>query len=403
LTTLLDSAAPRRRSGRPAAYPLLILALAIVPLLAGCTPSPAAAGTPAPTATSTPIEPSASPTELPTPAPSPTPPPPCFRYAATDGIPFACAQADLATRKVIAVMIDDHWDARPQAGLSGADVVYQAPAEGGVPRYMALYQTRDVSKIGPVRSARLYFVAWASEWRAAYAHVGGAPDALRKLRQIDRKTIWNQDQYFWDAYFWRSRDRFPPHNVYTTTARLRALAKRMHGTAPITTTPWTFIADGATVAAPAGKLVVPYKYNRITYRYDAKTNRYIRSVTAQNLRTQIVQRDALNGKVIAPANVIVLYVQQRLLPNLPGEPTNVEKGRLDLKIIGSGKALVMRNGELVRATWSKAGFSSPTLLTYASGCQAGQSVPLVPGQIFIQVVATSTKVVASGGTPSPSC
>jgi DUF3048 family protein len=392
--TRLHAPAPRRRSEHPATSAVLLLAAVIVPLLAGCAPPPAAAGTPAPTATPTTGEPSAVPTEAPTATPPPTPAPPCFTFAATNGVAFPCAQATRATRKPLAVMVDDHPDARPQAGLSLADIVYQAPAEGGVPRYMLIFQTNDFTKVGPVRSARLYFVSWASEWRAAYAHVGGAPDALRKLRQIDRKLVWNEDQYYWGSYFWRTRDRFPPHNVYTSSSRLRALAKRMRGTDPLTTTPWTFVADDATVAKPAGRLVIPYKYNLVSYRYNATTNRYLRGVSGK-----AVQRDALNGKLIAPANVVVLFVQQRLLPNLPGESTNVEKGRLDLRIIGTGKALVMRNGELVSARWSKSSFSTQTQLTYASGCHAGEPVPLVQGQIFIQVVATSTKVTASGAAP----
>jgi hypothetical protein len=389
LTELHRSGSPRPDSA-PA---LLLLGTLIVSLLAGCAP-PAAARTPAPSASaSSTVPPTAVPTEAPT--PSPTPPPPCFTFAATNGLAFPCAQSTRATRQPLAVMVDDHPDARPQTGLSLADIVYQAPAEGGVPRYMLIYQTNDVAKVGPIRSARLYFVSWASEWRAAYAHVGGAPDALRKLRQIDRKLVWNQDQYFWDAYFYRSRDRFPPHNVYTSTTRLRTLAKKMHGPEPMTTTPWTFVPDDATVAKPAGRLVVPYLYNKIVYRYDAKTNRYLRGVSGQP-----VQRDPLNRRQIAPANVVVLFVQQRLLPNVPGQSSNEEKGRLDLRIIGSGKALVMRNGELVQARWTKSSFSAQTHLTYASGCHKGEPVPLVQGQIFIQVVATTTKVSATGAAPA---
>jgi len=74
------------------------------------------------------------------------------------------SEAELATRKPIAVMIDDLAAARPQSGLSMANIVYQAPAEGGIPRYMALFQTQAPAAIGPIRSARLYFVAWAEEW-----------------------------------------------------------------------------------------------------------------------------------------------------------------------------------------------------------------------------------------------
>ena len=86
--------------------------------------------------------------------------------------------AENATRVPIAVMIDDHPDARPQVGLSSADVVWHAPAEGGIPRYMAVFHSHIQTDIGPVRSARDYFVQWAAELGAVYAHSGGSPKAL---------------------------------------------------------------------------------------------------------------------------------------------------------------------------------------------------------------------------------
>jgi hypothetical protein len=394
LTHVSEIARARRRN--PTALSSLLICSALVALLAGC--APAAALTPAPGATATPTP---APTPTPTPTPSPTPSPtPCLPTAATNGTPLPCAQAARGTRKPIVVMIDDHPDARPQTGLSLAEVVYQAPAEGGVARYMAVYQAADVSRLGPVRSARLYFVLWAAEWRALYAHVGGAPNALRKIRELNGRVIWDADEYRWGGvYFSRSRDRVPPYNTYSSTTLLRRLATRLRATAPFTTTPWTFLDASATPGPKAaGRLVVPYTYNRITYRYDRATNRYQRGVTGQS-----IQKDALNGRRIAPANVIVLYMSARLLPDSGPRSTNQEKGRIDLRVIGGGNALVLRNGEVIRARWSKASESAPTKLTFASGCNAGQPVPLVRGQIFIQVVPTTTKVGVTGPAATQTC
>jgi DUF3048 family protein len=296
-------------------------------------------------------------------------------------------------------MVDDHPDARPLAGLSSADIVYHAPAEGGVPRYMLVYQAGEAARIGPVRSTRLYFVAWASEWRAVHAHVGGAPDALRKVRALNGHFLWDVDEYRWGGvYFSRSRDRVPPHNTYTSTTLLRKAATRLRGTALFTATPWRFLDASSATPGPkaAGRLVVPFIYNRITYRYDAKTNTYGRGVMGQS-----IEKDAANGKRIAPKNVIVLFIPQRLLRDTGPRSTNEEKGRIDLRIIGTGNALVLRNGEVVRARWAKGAFSGATRITYASGCHAGEAVPLLRGQIFIEVVPTTTKVSVAG--PAPTC
>jgi hypothetical protein len=261
---------------------------------------------------------------------------------------------------------------------------------------MLVFQANDARQVGPVRSSRLYFVSWAAEWRAVYAHVGGSPNSLRTLRSIDRKLVWNIDEYTWTNYFWRVRSRPRPHNTYATTTRLRSLGRRLGGTATMPNSPWTFVEETSRGSRPrSGRLVVPYTYNQVSYRYDRATNRYNRSVSGAS-----PQRDLLTGRVVAPANVIVVFARASRAANRPGESTNQQAGRIDLETVGNGRALVLRNGEVVQARWSKSSFSAPMRLTYASGCNAGKRVPLVAGQIFIQVVPVGTRVTASGREPS---
>jgi len=305
------------------------------------------------------------------------------------------SEAALATRHPIAVMIDDQAAARPQSGLASADIVWQAPAEGGIPRYMAIFQTTVAPAIGPIRSSRLYFIAWAAEWKAMYVHVGGAPNALAFLRQYNGKLIYNADQYVWGnaGYMWRITTRLAPHNVYSSGTKLDQLAVRLKAAAPETGSPYTFEDDALLAQRPvSGSIVVPYLANRITYTYDPTTNRYRRGVTGQK-----VQVDAGSKTVVAPANVIVLKMTVGPLVNAPGQSTNAKKGRLELGYLGSGSALVFNNGGVVKARWSKASNAAPTLLTYASGPNVGQPVPLVRGQIFFQVVSTSTKITYTIG------
>ena len=144
-----------------------------VPVVATATPSPSMTDVPTATPTDTPA-PSPSPTEAPsTPTPTATPSPaPALVPAPLTG---RLVTPDVARRHAIAVMIDDHPDARPQSGFNDASVVWQAPAEGGIPRYMMVFQDRVPPSVGPVRSARQYYLAWAAEWDAVYAHVGGSP------------------------------------------------------------------------------------------------------------------------------------------------------------------------------------------------------------------------------------
>lgn len=345
------------------------------------------------------VTPSPTPTLSPTPSPLPTPSPtPAMVAATTDGVLLPADQAALATQHVIAVMIDDLAAARPQSGLAQADIVYQAPAEGGIPRYMALFQTQSPPAIGPVRSSRLYFVAWAIEWHALYVHVGGAPNALAELHRLNGTVIYDGDEFRYGGgagYLWRITTRAAPHNVYSSGTKLRQLATRLGATAPQTSSPWTFTSEAPLGTRPVGgTITVPYLANRITYRYDRATNRYVRSVTGASPQT-----DAGNGQTIAPANVVILHMTQAPLANAPGQENNVKKGRLDIGFLGHGKAEVFTNGRLTEATWSKASETAPTLITYASGPLAGQPVPLVRGQIFIQVVTTQKVTWTLGTSP----
>jgi hypothetical protein len=87
-------------------------------------------------------------------------------------------EKEKTTRKPIAVVVENHPDARPQSGLNDAALVFETFAEGGITRFLAVFQENDVANIGPVRSARPYFVEWATSLKALFAHVGGNIDAL---------------------------------------------------------------------------------------------------------------------------------------------------------------------------------------------------------------------------------
>jgi hypothetical protein len=311
--------------------------------------------------------------------------------ALTNGTWLPADQALRATRHPIAVMVDDQVDARPQSGLADADIIYQAPAEGGIPRYMLLFGTADPPSVGPVRSARRYFVGWAAEWRAMYVHAGGAPNALRALYKLNGDLLWNADAFRWGGakgYLWRISERFSPHNVYTSGERLQALATRLGAVAPLAKAEWTFKEPIDLADRPGrGSIVVPYSGDRITYTYDRASDRYLRGTSSET-----TQHDAATGEVIAPYDVVVLFMSTAALANNPLDGNNLAHHRLDIRYTGTGRALVFRDGTLITARWSKKDDASPTRLLYASGPLKGTPVPLVRGQIAIQIVPISTAV-----------
>lgn len=319
-----------------------------------------------------------SPTIGVTPSPSPTPAPtPTLVPDPLDGLPVTPEQA---ARHPIAVMVDDLAPARPQSGFSAASVVWQAPAEGGIPRYMMIFSENEPTAVGPVRSSRYYYIAWAAEWRAMYVHVGGSPQALATLAaQGDGQLVYDADQFrYGGTYLWRITTRFAPHNVYTDGKHLRELASVVGAKDSSASSPpapvWQFAPDVPLADRPiGGRIEVDYPANVITYAYDRLTNTYLRSVTGET-----AQVDAANGKRVAPKNVVIM--EMHFGPLNDGNPA---KHRLEAQITGSGPAWIATNGHTVKGTWRKASLTAPTLLYGPDG----QPVTLTQGQTFVQVIA----------------
>ena len=361
------------------------------PVAVGSTSSPAPATTSPAGASEEPSDgasgsPSDAPSAEPSASPSPTPvPTPVTVSAPLTGMPVTPA---LAARRIVVVMVDDQFDARPQSGLSQADVVWQAPAEGGIPRYMAFFQTGDPPAVGPVRSSRLYFISWASEWKPLYVHAGGSPQAKALLASAKGRGpyVFNADALRWEGRaLWRIHTRIAPHNLYTDGKHLRALARKI-GAKPVPgqQPAWTF-ADAAPIEQrpQGGTIVVPYLANRITYKYNRDSNTYLRSVTGEKKQTDAGTKDR-----IAPTNVVIMTVH--FAPLNDGSSHH----RLEAQVTGTGKAWIATNGKTIKGTWKKSKFNGKTRFFD----KQGNPVTLTRGQTFVQVVPVGTNITIKDGT-----
>jgi hypothetical protein len=353
---------------------------------ASLDPGQVAAGSPspAPAASATPV-PSGSP--APTPSPSPTPvPTPVLVPAPLTGVLVTPAAAAMHP---IAVMIDDLSAARPQSGFSSASVIWQAPAEGGIPRYMMVFQENIPKAVGPVRSSRYYYIAWAAELRALYVHAGGSPQALQTLRNKGNgQLVYNADEFRWGKSFWRIKTRFAPHNLYSDGKHLRAIAKTVGAKDKKVASPWTFAPDLALNLRPrGGKIDFGYSANHIHYDYDYKSNTYLRSVTGEKRQT-----DASTKVRVAPKNVIIMLMKFGPLND------GSKKHRLEAQVLGHGVAWVATNGKTIKGTWKKASLTAPTQFFDRSG----KEIVLTVGQTFINVLQTgSTVTLKPGNAPPP--
>lgn len=380
-----------------AATVLLIAALGGGGLLLGCvaaevSPPANASASPSPVPTPTLATPSPRPTASPSPSPSPVP----LIYEDLSGIPTT---AELAHRYPIAVMIDDSPAARQQSGLSAASVVWQAPAEGNIPRYMAIFQSGSPPRVGPVRSARLYFVRWAAEWKAVYLHAGGPPP-LRSFLAGRQQLVIDVNGRATS----RVRFRAAPHNLYSDGARLRRFASDSLPTSklgydpsePGRLQPFRDAVPEADRGPDGGAINVTYTSARIAYRYDRASNTWLRSVDGREQHDALATSNRGHGTIgsgprIAPTTVVVMVVPIRRSAAIEGPAL----GRLEADSIGKNTAWIFADGRVTKGTWNK---KTPTDRTRFLDA-AGKEIAFPRGQIFIQVVprasAATFKVEAS--------
>lgn len=298
----------------------------------------------------------------------------------------------------LAVMIENHQESRPQSGLSSADVVYETVAEGGITRFMGIfYCNLSDAQVGPVRSARTYFLDWLSEWNnPLYAHVGGAntPGPADALGQIIRYKINDLNQFsIGFPTFWRDYQRLghpvaTEHTMYSTTQKLWEVgAKRGYYNASSSAgiawskafTPWKF-KDGKAGVTPQSITVNFWESQpdyQVVWNYDAATNTYQRKNGGSD------HQDLNNKKTLSTTNVIIQFQKESNAND--GYPGNVH---LIYGTIGSGKALFFMNGQTTEGKWTKAARTSRTKYTDSKG----NEIEFSKGQIWIETVPEGSKV-----------
>jgi hypothetical protein len=343
-------------------------------------PPPTAVPTNPPAPTVAPTQPPIS-TSLPTIAPAPTTVP---TEVPAGPIPGTLARGTVLQRPYV-VMIDNHPNAYPQSGLDKAAVVFEALAEFGLTRFMAVYApgiTEDADAIGPVRSTRLYFVQWALPFAAMYVHAGGSPQGL-ELAQTSPAII-NVDALFRasSGYFIRSSSRAAPHNLYTTSADLEEAAAASTVNPPIPTDLGFIIKQEAEASQRPNAQTIGYFFlyreDDVRWLYDSSTNSYGR------FRRGNAAVDGESGQQLRAKNLVVMEVQEEAI-------TGDEKGRIEQQVIGSGKARVFLDGVEREVTWSKG--SAEEQLTFIDG--SGEEVQFNPGQIWIVALPSLDNLTVS--------
>ncbi|MBS3969833.1 MAG: DUF3048 domain-containing protein [Clostridia bacterium] len=271
-----------------------------------------------------------------------------------------------STQNLTAVMIDNLAPARPQSGLIHADIVYEIESEGLVTRLMALFYGDPPEFVGPVRSARPYYLQLAKEWDAYYVHVGGCNESLVKIREWKIRDI---DDVKGHKGFFLDKKRKRPHNTYLNFAGALN-GKPENGNFKN----WVF------VDTPEEEPVyteISFRYsssNRVTYKWDSDKKAYMRFLNDK------VYNDRETGEQVFTNNIVFQYANHRNL--------QTELQHIWVDVVGKGKAEYFLGGQYYQGTWEKKSMMEPTI--YYD--QQGQPISFVRGKTWIQIVRPGVRL-----------
>lgn len=281
-------------------------------------------------------------------------------------------------QRPIAVMIDNHNQAWPQAGLNKAYMVYEIIVEGGETRLMAVFKGQDLSAIGPVRSSRHYFLDYAMENDAIYVHYGWSPQAQSDISKFGINNINGITES--SDIFWRSKEKASPHNAVTSTEKiLKSANAKKYRTTSTKESVLNYVADEVDLeeGTVANKVTIPHSdLQKVSYQYDAENKVYKRF--ARNK----AQTDWTTGAAITTKNIIITFCDNYTLND--GE----NKGRQGLKNTGTFNGYYITNGKAIKIQCIKNARDSQTVYQDLNG----NKIEVNDGNTFVNICPINSNV-----------
>ena len=282
----------------------------------------------------------------------------------------------------IAVMIDNHSGAWPQAGLNQAYMVYEIIVEGGETRLMALFKGVDLEKIGPVRSARHYFIDYAMENDAIYVHFGQSPQAQSDIKKysIDDINGIAED----GTTFWRVKDKAAPHNAVTSTEKLLESAKsKKYTTTSDKESVLNYVTDEVNLedGQVADTITIPHSdLQTVRYEYDEENKVYVRYARGEE------QTDWDTDEPVTTKNIIITFCNNYTLSDTEN------KGRQGLRNIGTFDGYYITNGRAIKIKCIKNARDEQTVYQDLNG----NEINVNDGNTFVNICPTDANVEIEG-------
>jgi len=278
-------------------------------------------------------------------------------------------------RPALAIKVENLPGARPQAGLDRADVVYEEPVEGGITRFIVVFQCHDAGRVGPVRSGRTTDPKVLVQFgRPVMGYAGGQAPVVRA---IDRAGVIDVNYNIAISAYTRDDSRPSPHNLYTSTRALWKAAKAKEGA------PAPVFAYDPELAGPSRKartVHLPFSsYSDVFWKWSRTRAAWLRSHgTVPHLLE--------DGSRVQAANVVVMQVQVRSGPIVDAAGNHSP----EVELTGSGKAYVFRDGRMIVGRWERPTLKDVT--TFVT--KAGAEIALAPGVTWVELLPDTLQVQA---------
>jgi hypothetical protein len=282
-------------------------------------------------------------------------------------------ERELANRRAVAVMVENSPAARPHVGLVSADIVFEAVSEGGITRFMPVYSTNYPEKVGPVRSARSYYLDYLSEYDAFYAHAGGSPTALARVREYGIKSYPHSADSYWRE---PRAGVASEHTLFVNAAKIFQFGQEKRGwPGAHDFASWPFKDPATTLGEEVGNAVINFStanYNTL-WVFEREGNVYRRQMAGR------AHVDRISGEQITVRTVIAMTVQRQPNPPYPGTGRESE---WSMATLGEGAAAIFQDGTKIDATWKKPSRTERTRFYDAEG----KEITINRGRIWVAVV-----------------
>jgi hypothetical protein len=273
-------------------------------------------------------------------------------------------------RPALAVKVENTDDAQPLVGLDKADIVYEEVVEGGITRFIVVFNCSGSERVGPVRSARTtdpkIMLQFGEHPLLAYS--GGASKVVNIIKQSGVVGMTEGDP---TPPFTRDDAREAPHDLFVNTNKLWVTGLKRAKGEPAPQAVFSYDDEAQKPSKKVSAVTIDFPLTAAEWRWEGGSWARYQNGAAMTLE---------NGSNLTFDNIVIQQVKttESDIVDVTGYPSP------EVEVTGTGKAWLLRNGKLIIGTWSRPGDDDVTVFS----TKGGDEFQLKPGATFVELAPT---------------